>query len=530
MIQSHNSTETTQAPAIVPGGNAERALAALADARAKPTSPPYGNTGGTLRQSIDPEGEKRASKSPEPVQSATNCPPVSKRKGRAKKTTPALENWLRDAWFFDWITLTPPNEMDGKGSRRRASPSEIIEAGRLTGAERIEAMSRIHYEDRLGEEEARKAVVRLCLWAVLNGLHQQRVGNGTDGFAGSLHYAESPVAPIDERRATIKAGHSSNMPCLEISGGDGACARLAPLALDNLGPMLLARADVSMDHSQEGLLDALLDYAHRMAKASKMGSPRTIETDTGRTFYWGKGEASVKVYQKDLERVADGKMDLADADPHLVRIEFRFSPKSNKKAGAAALAKRGPSVLLGTVHWVRQMVEHIAVLIGATEKGDKMAVQRVITAPDGRTPADKAGHGLAQYAGTFCNAALSKIVAERFGGDWLAAEADADEVRAVVLDMVAAFLDASGAPEAAVSRTGLDKARDAEAEAERGAAVLDFWMARQRRAADDAKDGLTEAATAAAFKAGQTGDGVPSSGSGEGAAAGVAAGAGVVAA
>lgn len=158
-----------------------------------------------------------------------------------------------------------------------------------------------------------------------------------------------------------------------------------------------------------------------------------------------------------------------------------------------------------------------------------MAVQRVIKAPDARTVEDKAAHGLAQYARTFCRAAALRIVAEKFGNDWMAAEVSAEEIRAAVLDMVAGHLDMHGTAEAVVSRTGLDEVRDAEAEALRGAAVLDFWMARQHRAADEAKNGLKEAAAAARHEAGQDGDGVSSSGSGDG-ADGSGVGSGTVAA
>lgn len=502
----------------------QQAVEALDEARRKVKSPPYANRGGTLRHPVEVSTENDAAKPPKPAIPAPNCPPLSGKRRKGKETSPELQGWLEKAWFFDWLTLTLPNGLNGKGERRRASPSERLAVAGLTGRDRIEAMNRINFEDRRGEEEAREAVNQFCLWAVLAGLHQQRVGNGTDGFAGALHYAESPVA--EERRATVKAGHTSNMPSLEIPGGDGACARLAPAALDAFGPSLLARADVSMDHSQEGLLDALLAYARRMSAACGMAAPRVIESETGRTFYWGKGEASVKVYQKDLERVADGKMAAEDADPDLVRVEFRFSPKSDKKAGAAGLARSGAWRLLGSVHWVRQMVEHIAALTGATKKGATMAVQRVIKTPDARTIEDKAAHGLAQYARTFCMAAAAGIVAERFGGDWMAAEVDPAEVRAAVLDMVAAHLDMSGVPDAAVSRAGLDAARDAEAEALRGAAVLDFWMARQHRAAEEARGELKEAAAAAAHEAGQDQDGSSgSSGSGEGEAGGSAAGA-----
>lgn len=502
----------------------QQAVAALDEARRKAQNPPHANRGGSSGQTTDFQSENQAPNGLKPAVCASKCPPPSDKRQKGKKTTPAMEKWLETSWFFDWLTITLPNGRNGKGERRRADPSEVAEAARLSGVERIQALQRVHYEDALGEEEARKARDAFCLWAVLAGLHMQRVGDGTDGFKAALHYADSPMA--EERRATVRGFHVSNMPSLEIPGGDGRCAVFAPQALNAFGPSLLARADVSMDHSQEGLMDALLDYARRMSKASKMAAPRVIESDTGRTFYWGKGEASVKVYQKDLERVADGKLAVEEADPHLVRVEFRFSPKSDKKAGAAGLARNGAWRLLGTVHWVRSMVEQIAALIGV-EKGGTMAVQRVIKAPDARTVEDKAAYGLEQYARTFCRAAASRIVAEKFNKDWMAAEVSAEEVRAAVLDMVAEHLDMHGTPDAVVSRTGLDEARDAEAEALRGAAVMDFWMARQHRATDEAKREMKEAAAHARFKAGQDGDGVSSSGSGDDADA---AGSGTVAA
>ena len=94
-------------------------------------------------------------------------------------------------------------------------------------------------------------------------------------------------------------------------------------------------------------MDALLDYARRMSKASKMAAPRVIESDTGRTFYWGKGEASVKVYQKDLERVADGKLAVEDADPHLVRVEFGFRPNRTRRPGPQVWHGMGRGVCWG---------------------------------------------------------------------------------------------------------------------------------------------------------------------------------------
>lgn len=370
----------------------------------------------------------------------------------------------------------------------------------------------LHEETIRGEAEATEAQDRLCLFAVSQGLRQQRVARGSDGFEGALHYALSPTE--GDRLATVKAGHKTNMPNLEIPGGDGACARLAPLALDLLGPVLLARADVSCDHSQAGLFDDLLEYARRVSKGQGMSAPRLLESETGRTFYWGKDEVSVKVYQKDLERVAKGKLESLEADPDLVRIEFRFAPGSDRKAGMAMIAKDGPSCLLATSHWVRNMVEYIGEVTGMTKKGATLAVQRVPKTPDPRTCEDRSGHGLAQYAATHCSAVVSRIVKEQYGGDWLAAEVEPEAVRRGVLEMVAGYLDATGLHESSVTRLGVDAVRDIEAEAARGSHKLSAWMDRQRDATEIAQERLLSAAHVAAMKASQGPDGPSSSKSG----------------
>lgn len=474
---------------------------------ARPANTPDSNTGCSLRHGVDNACENEVVAEvvvPDVPQSTP--PPKRARKSRARKTTPELEAWL-DQWFFDWLSVTVPNRLNGKGSRRGTSRAELAEAEAYQDQSlRKAAIDHCRAERDAGRFEAKDALDTLSLWAVSQDLHQVRVGRGQSGYAGGLTYGVSPVDT--EPFAVVQAGHATNMPGLTLSGGEGACARLAPTALALLGPVLLARADVTWDWSREGFFDELLDYARAVSATSRMAAPRVIESDTGRTFYWGDAQSvSVKVYQKDLERVARKKLAIDDADPDLVRVEYRFAPPSASKAGMAALARdHGAGALLGTTLWVRRMVEHIAVLTGAAKKGAKMAIQRVDKTPDPRTCADRAGYGLTQYAGTMCAAVVAQIVKDQHAGDWRAAEIDADEVRAGVLDMVAAYVDATDAAALAVSRLGVDRARDIEGEAERGVIALDNWMRRQDETETQARADLLDAAMIAALRAAEPAD------------------------
>lgn len=475
---------------------------ARAQVLAEDLRPPSGNTGGTSRQTFV---NKQKGDSITPLElgsSASKCPPLTGRTSRARRTSPEMDQWLA-AWFFDWLSVTIPNGKDGKGARRRAAPDDLAAAGKLPEPARSEMIAALREEDRAGDAEAVEAQDRLCLWAVSQGLRQQRVSRGSDGYDGALHYADHPTE--GERLVTIRAGHKTNMPNVEIPGGDGACARLAPAALDLLGPVLLARADVTWDFSQVGLFDALLEYAERISQQTGMTRPQLTQSETGRTFYWGDKKSAVrlKVYQKDLERVSKGKLDLMSADPDLIRVEFRFSPPSDKKAGMAILAREGAGALLGTAHWVRGFVEHLGEITGMTQKGATLAVQRVPKKPDPRTCEDRSGYGLAQYAATHCAAVVSRIVRDQYDGDWLAAEVQPDDVRRGVLEMVAGYLDATGLHEAAVTRLGVDAVRDIEAEAERGSYALSRWMERQRDATEVAQERLLGAAHVAALRAAQ---------------------------
>lgn len=478
--------------------------------------PPYGNTGGNTGGSLrhtqgaehggaggnphkapakagcfDPEaGTAPASESApagadqgiRPQDDAPNHPPPSagggetgqpkKRKSRTSATTPEMEAFLA-AWFFDWLTVTIPNGVDGTGRLRRAAKDAS------------DTM-----EDRAGQIESHDAERRLARWALAQGLRQQRVGQGTDGYRGAASYGLSPVE--GERLATIRAGHATNMPGIEIPGGGGACARLAVAALAQLGPVNMARADVSWDWSQDGLFDNLLAYAQAESERCRRDPPRVDDRGQGRTFYWGSGEVELKVYEKDLELAAKGKL-IGPPDPDRVRIEFGFHPhKAAAKAGMARLAAaEGPGALLGTSFWVRRMVKHLAALTRVTtDNAARLAVSRIERLPVSKTVADRARACMSMMEKTLCHAAAAQIVADCYDGDWLAAEIDPDEIKAQVLGFVGAYLDASTAPARAASRLGLDQARSNDDEAARNMVDLGQWMDRNRRELDEAQKRL----------------------------------------
>jgi hypothetical protein len=432
------------------------------------SSPPYSNTGGASRPNkpntlkINPNtgdvtlenGTRNEASVPQTTPGAGK-----KRASRAKMTSLEMEAFL-DLWFFDYMSVTIPNLVDGKGQR-------------VVGEK--------------GDAEVAAAEATLFAWVVKSGLHEQRIGRGADGFPGACHLGSDPNG---ERQATIRIGHKTVMPNLDIPGGDGACAVLAVSALTELGPVLVARADVSWDHSKAGLFDQLLDYARQTSTCKSMKAPRLIESDTGRTFYWGKGETTVKVYQKDLERVARGKLGIAEADHDLVRIEFTFRPKKGRKAGYAFLARdQGPGALLGSVHWVRKMIAFLAEVTDHAQD-TTLTVTRILCTPDPRTIRAKAEHGLQQYAKTFCRAAAARIVHDEFGGDYRAATISPELLFDAALDFVSGAL--ADAAHDVIAAQGLDAAREIEEEAARLRVRLNDWIKRQTAEADDARSKLLE--------------------------------------
>jgi hypothetical protein len=370
---------------------------------------------------------------------------------------------FQDDWKFDWLALTIPNGIDGKGSRRLGPD---------------------------GEREAREAEAHLFTWATLKGLRVLRVGKGSDGYLGAAHLAFDPTA--SERVATIRAGHTTNMPGLELTGGQGACADLAPLALTDLGAV---RVDVCLDVSRPQLMHDMHELMCEIASERGMEPPRIDgSSEKGQTIYMGKDEAIVRVYQKDLERVAKGHLAADQADPDLVRIEVMLRPKGGAKAGMGRTARdEGPGALLGVHLWVRQMMERVAVLTQkAREDQAQMGVTRVRSRPDPRPLRVRAEHGARQYARTFCAAEIADIVKNDWDGDWLKSVVDGSQV---IERALARLKDQMlGVVGEVCDRLGVLEVRDTEAEAERARDMLDRWMQENHDATTIAKARLSKAA------------------------------------
>ena len=432
-------------------------------------TPRDGNTGGTLRQSADFNEENHAEKCLPKESIPQTTPPLPEgRKSREKVTTEDMSQFLK-LWFFDWLSVTIPNSVDGKGTKA---------------------------EGLKGLAESDKASKRLFLWTTLKGLHVMRVGKGTDKYLGAAHLAFDPTAK--DRVASIRDGHSANMPNIELTGANGMCAELAPLALSELGPVLIARADSSWDVSQAGLWDDLYDLLCQMSVQHKMEMPRVEGTEQkGRTIYFGSGEASVKIYEKSFELLAKGKIEEADLDENLVRIEFTFRPKKGKKAGLAKIARdEGAGSLLRTTRWVRSLTEQLAVMTKQAIKDQaELAVGRVTETPDVKRPQKMAKVAVQQYARTLCRGAISEIVQNEWAGDWHAAVVDPDEVVSSICRLVVEEVE--GVAFDLCQQYGVIEVMEMEQEADRQKELLDVWMSDQKRRTDQAIFKLERAAAQA---------------------------------
>lgn len=441
----------------------QRAVAAMF---ARRPYPPNGNTGGISGQTHVSFKENGASAKPETSKSADCVPqntPPRKRASRARQTSSAMQDFL-NLWFLDWLTLTVPNERTGKGTRPQGCD---------------------------GDAMLRDAETRLMKWARTQGLWALRIGNGSDGFKGAVHLGWAPTDK--ERVASVRSGHSTNMPSLEITGGDGSCDDLAESARRLLGPVLVARADVTLDMSQPNLWDDLLAYARGQSGAGAgkgMKTPRVMVGECGRTFYWGGDGVSVRVYEKDLERVARGKLDRADADEDLVRVEFTFRPESRKKAAFATLT---PGQMLGTSRWARRMVETLGKMVGYTAKGDTMEETKVREMPDATTTEQRARRVIRQAAKTTVAAAAAGIVIRDFGGDWSGAEFDADALHAEAVRLIAAELLDLGTAVNFIETNGLEKVREDDERAAHMVRALRDYLSEQARETERAKVGLEAA-------------------------------------
>lgn len=471
-MSSHDKSLSLSGAALLAMHDRQRLKGASA-AALKAFNPPISNTGGISGQSPEIKAKPPRMASQDDAPEPQNTPPDI-RASRARQTTPRMQAFLR-LWFWDWMRLTVQNPQTGKGTKS----GPVMEDA---------------------------AVATMTRWAVSQGLHCIGIGNGTDGYMAGGRFALSPVDK--ETVGGIRAGHKTNMPGLELTGADGACDALARSAVSLLGPVLLARADVSFDVSHAGLWDDLLAYTRgQTGQGAGRGlkPPTVIESETGRTIYWGSKDTRIKIYEKDLERVAKGKLAIEDADLNLVRIEVTFRPATKEKA---AFAKLSPGEMLGTRRFVRRFVEDLGRMVGYTGKGDTMGETRVEAQPDAATIEDRASHVIKQAARTCIKAAASRIVHEQFDGDWHRAVIDPRELHARAVDLISDQIEDMGTATAFVIGAGLDEVREDEERATIMAAELSDWIAARQVEREEAQVRLAMAMV-------QNGAGVPSSSSGD---------------
>ena len=311
--------------------------------------------------------------------------------GRAESTHPALSNLLGQ-FFFDWYQVTLPNR-EGKASCM------------------------------VGSAEEAEAIGAAFDWARTNGLHPGRIGGGHNGYRAALPFTDGPESTEPVFR--VNSGSTGGlMPNLMLTGGHGACSRLAPALQKAFPGARLSRADAALDWSQPGLWDALHRMAKTLAKGNvKLGGVRTIESDTGRTFYLGSrtSTVSLRVYEKDRERAAKGVIDLADIDPDLIRIEWTFRPQSKSKAGMATLS---PGQMIRASVWARDFMARAAAIMEVTERVERLNKQEVAREVAEKTLDGTVQHGVDQYAKSFMRLAAARIVERDHDGHYDTAMVD----------------------------------------------------------------------------------------------------------
>lgn len=349
---------------------------------------------------------------------------------RAESTDPALSDLLGE-FFFDWYQVTLPNA-EGK--------SACV----------------------IGSAEEADAVRSAFDWARSEGLHPGRIGGGHNGYRASLAFSDGPESTDPVFR--VNSGSTSSvMPNLMLTGGHGACARLAPALQEAFPGARLSRADAALDWSQEGLFDELLRMARLLSQGNeKLGGVRTIESDTGRTFYLGSrtSTVSLRVYEKDMERAAKGVISEADIDPDLIRIEWTFRPQSKSKAGMARLS---PGQMIRTSVWARDFMARAASIMRVTDRVERLNKQEVVREVAEKTLDGTVQHGVDQYAKSFMRLAAARIVDRNHDGDYGTAMIDPGRLRVEALRIFKEKIRETGAAEDVVIEQRLDEVMDPDA-------------------------------------------------------------------
>ncbi|MBR9894754.1 hypothetical protein GYB14_24080 [bacterium] len=419
---------------------------------------------------------------------------ASRRKSRAKQTTDRMEAFA-EGFFFDYLSVTMTNEIDGSGEKPGLSeaPRDQEDYNKLARGPVLSP------EREAAEAHEGKALNSLLRFVVSAGLYKRAEGEGRQGYKIGFQFGAHPTQ--GKPFVTVRGGHSRNMPSLEISGGNGECARIAPLVRAHLGPRMISRADVSIDIDEPGLFERLQNYMTARSSTLRVHPPE-IEGDDegGKTLYWlrylglksngrkryRKRGVWLRAYQKDKERLARGVIAPEDVRPNLVRIEFVFL--QDERAGKTKLALMTPQQMIADHRRSRELVQWLACeCAGLTKEEAVMGLTKVELPAGDKTAEERAIRGIGQYQTPFIDAAIERLVERDFGGDWSVAEVAPREVRKEVARLVLRELSIKGAVENRILWHGLDRLRDDAEKAERLRDQMNGFLVRQKAAQDAAR-------------------------------------------
>lgn len=139
-----------------------------------------------------------------------------------------------------------------------------------------------------------------------------------------------------DRILTLYTGGNEGTRCLEASGYSSP--ELVTL-LRSLGVQYRpSRLDACLDYDEEGLADALFDFAVWFAnkKGLKLDYRGDWDRRKERTLYVGSRASAVflRIYEKGHQAIAQGDQ---DASPHWVRIEVECKPDKKRREHYALL-------------------------------------------------------------------------------------------------------------------------------------------------------------------------------------------------
>lgn len=309
---------------------------------------------------------------------------------------------------------------------------------------------------KVGGDDEADIVARAIRFFETNGLVFSGDGSGGPSFRRRLDFG---LMDEKERPAKILVGsYTSGVPHIDIRGGGGLCAALAPAAQAEFPDGRASRVDVKLDVSvgPEGF-DALYAWAGRFASCRlRPGAPELDPRGTaegGRTFTMGARKSTVylRVYEKGLQMCGAGH---DDVDPRLVRIEFEL--KDFYSWEKAEIFQLSPGdALRSKGGWGRKWMEGAISALGLLAHPEKIVLRHMVTERPARTLADSADHGVRQYGKTFVRLAAHEMVEQDYGGSRAAAVLDHDTVEDKAVEAFRTRLRAAGAVAAVLTEQGL---------------------------------------------------------------------------